>query len=162
MKPFGERSFEGFETFEELRASAYEPVPKCAGIYQVLWSTGYRPRFLNRSPAGWFKGRDPTVPIETLERKWVDRTACVYIGKAGGSRQRATLRSRISQFERFGRGKPVAHWGGRYIWQVVGVNSLLVCWLPTPKEFPYRVERKMLIEFQLKYGCLPFANLRLS
>ena len=59
----------------------------------------------------------------------------------------------------FGLGKPCAHWGGRYIWQLADAKDLLVYWKPTLGRDPRLVEKAMLSKFVEKYGCLPFANL---
>jgi hypothetical protein len=160
MEPFGVAPWEGFMTFEALRAAAYRDVPTHPGVYQVLLPTTAKPIFLRKSPAGRFKGRDPTVPLETLNRRWIGDAACLYIGKAGGLGQQPTLRSRISQLGRFGAGEPVAHWGGRYLWQLGHAESLVVCWAHMPKEEPPMVERKLLCQFLSKYDGPPFANVR--
>lgn len=160
MEPFGVARWEGFMTFEELRAAGYGNVPNHHGIYQVLSPTSAMPAFLPKSPAGRFKGKDPTAPVEVLYRRWVYSANCLYIGKAGGPSQRATLRSRISQFGRFGAGEPVAHWGGRYIWQIADAETLVVCWAHMPKEVPTLVERKLLCQFLSKHNSPPFANIR--
>ena len=41
-----------------------------------------------------------------------DKTDVLYVGKA------KNLRERIKRYWKFGEGKPVAHWGGRYIGQI--------------------------------------------
>jgi hypothetical protein len=33
-----------------------------------------------RAPAGWFKSKDPSVPIGALRDNWVDGVDVVYIG----------------------------------------------------------------------------------
>jgi hypothetical protein len=77
----------------------------------------------------------------------------VYIGKA------ARLRTRLRQYRDHGQGKPVGHWGGRYIWQLSDSGELLVAWKVT-NDAPRLVEKEMLAAFVDRYGQLPFANLR--
>ena len=62
---------------------------------------------------------------------------------------------------KFGQGKPVAHHGGRYIWQIKDSEELVVCWksLENGKN-PRQLEAEMIHEFKKKYGKLPFANLK--
>jgi len=161
LKPFGGVPFEGFKTFAELSEERCASVPRRPGVYLVLWCHSRCPRYLERSPAWWLRGRDPAVSVEKLKSKWVEGASCIYIGKAGHFPPRkATLRSRISQFERFGRGKSASHWGSRYIWQIQVARSLLVCWFPTPADSPSDFERKFLCQFRLEYGCLPFGNIK--
>jgi hypothetical protein len=62
------------------------------------------------------------VPVEALQSKWVPDAHTSYIGKADNARRR------LEQFARFGAGEPVAHWGGRYIWQLADSAELLVAW----------------------------------
>ena len=69
------------------------------------------------------------------------------------------LQKRIEEYRRNGGGEPVAHWGGRYIWQLEDRDDLLVAWNVT-NEDPAVVESRMLDHFVGRYGVLPFANLR--
>lgn len=158
-QPFGELPFEDFRTLEELRRSDLESVPREAGVYQVLWPFENLPEFLNASPAGRFKGRDPTVPRDTLIANWIPGEHTIYIGKAGTLAGRQTLRSRLRQYLRFGQGEPVAHWGGRYIWQIERSDALVFCWHTTPGIRPRDVERSLLAQFRGQHNRLPFANL---
>ena len=129
------RGFEGFVTFDDLRDGALERVPKRAGVYVVLTQGCVTPAFLERSTGGRFKGRDPTVPLFELERKWVAGAQCLYIGKA------EDLQRRLRQYTRFGARSPVGHWGGRYIWQLTAASSLDVAWRElTPGETARQAE----------------------
>jgi len=60
----------------------------------------------------------------------------------------------------FGAGRPVGHWGGRYIWQLADADSLLVCWKELDCDVPLVVEQQMIDEFVASCGKLPFANCR--
>ena len=76
-------------------------IPDVKGVYAVLFPDGLQPSFLARSPAGHFKGKDPTLTIMELQERWVAGTSIIYIGQAGGRRgerdSRATLRKRLRQ-----------------------------------------------------------------
>jgi hypothetical protein len=149
--------FVGFVTVRELRASALSQVPKLPGVYEVLYQSERQSRFLERSPGGRFKGKDPTVTVSELETARVSNAAIVYIGKAGRATGSSTLRTRLRQYLQFGAGQLVGHWGGRYIWQLADAEDLVVCWRPTGEQEPADVERQMLEAFQRAYGCLPLA-----
>lgn len=106
------RGFAGFLPVAQLAASRYATVPLESGTYVVLRAKGGAPAFLERGRGGWWKGRDPTVPVERLEREWVHGAQTVYIGKA------ASLRERVGLLVTFASGEPVMHWGGRLLWQL--------------------------------------------
>jgi hypothetical protein len=57
-------------------------VPSSPGVYTVVRPATTPPSFLDTSPAGWFKGKDPTVPRKQLAAAWVPGESIVYIGKA--------------------------------------------------------------------------------
>jgi hypothetical protein len=58
------------------------------------------------SPAGWLRGRNPTVPISDLSEAWVRDTCVVYIGKA------TSLRTRLRAYLAHGSGRRSSHWSG--------------------------------------------------
>jgi hypothetical protein len=92
----------------------------------------------------------------TLHAKWVPGAHTVYLGKGD------KLQSRLKTYARFGAGEPVAHWGGRYIWQLADADELLVAWralgdgVATARED----EIGLLGHFRALHDCQrPFANL---
>lgn len=110
----------GFVGFERFAAMLSDRPPVSPGVYVVLREKLSRPAFLSRSPAGWFKGQDPTVAVAELEAAWPEGAHCVYIGKAGpGAAGTRGLRQRIRELRQYGDGRPVGHQGGRRIWQLV-------------------------------------------
>lgn len=147
--------FVGWATWPTLRGSDYSPIPALPGAYLVYAPSAVSPAFVHPSPAGWFKGEDPTVPEARLRSEVVDGTNVVYIGKAD------KLRRRLTQFGRFGGGEPVGHRGGRLIWQLADADELLVAWHEiTWGEAARDYERRLLAAFaELHDGRRPFANL---
>jgi hypothetical protein len=113
-------------------------------------------RFLTESVGGHFKGKNPTVAVNKLRSKWVEDALVLNIGKAGAGK--ATLRSRLKQYVRFGQGEAVGHHGGRYIWQLAHSENQRVCRKVTPDD-PRTVEKALIENFETAYGKLPFANL---
>lgn len=149
----------GFVGFTPLASIDTALIPDTPGVYVVLRPGGPTPVFVDRSIAGWFKGKDPTVDVRTLEARWVDGAEVLYIGKADARKRGGGLRQRIREYQRFGAGKPVGHTGGAYIWQLADSASLLIAWRATePGEAPAGVEADMIDAFVLGYGALPFAN----
>jgi len=153
--------FSGFASISYLQESECIDVPIIRGVYLVLYIPNTKPIFLEESVGGHFNGNNPTVSIERLNNKWINNVKVIYIGKAGGENNQATLRSRIGCYMRFGQGTPVGHWGGRFIWQIANSNSLKICWKPTPNENPREIESELILEFKRQNNDrLPFANLR--
>lgn len=149
--------FIGFVPFAELPTSS---VPTKPGVYAVLRLTNTAPTFRTVSPAGWFKGRDPSTATEVLESKWVPDIEVLYIGKAtGGKDGRRGLRKRLEEYRRHGAGEAIGHWGGRYIWQFADADRLLVAWLETPQRDAGDVEAELIAAFRDRTGALPYANL---
>lgn len=145
--------FQGFVRFQDLRESALATVPRTEGTYVVLGQS-LPPVFVPESCGGHFKGRNPTVALAVLEAKWVAGTEVLYIGKANN------LQRRLRQYADFGAGRPVGHWGGRFIWQLADSNSLLVAWMRSPQgEMPQVLEADLVAAFKTEHQRLPFANI---
>lgn len=87
--------------------------------------------------------------------EWILDANVVYIGKAND------LRTRLKAYARFGAGEPVAHWGGRLIWQLSDADQLRIAWRPLSAAGTARdLERLVLAHFiTLHHGKRPLANL---
>ena len=150
--------FEGFLAISALQTSKCREVPDMRGVYLVLRPDYTRADFLPESTGGHFKEKNPTVPVKCLESRWVENALVLYIGKAGPGT--ATLKSRLKTYVQFGQRKRVAHWGGRYIWQLRHSRDLLLCWKVTADTLPRTEERRLIQEFKAVYADPPFANLK--
>ncbi len=149
--------FTGFLTIGELMDSR-KTIDTSKGVYFVLNLSESSPTFVEKGTGGYFKGNDPNVSIDVLKSKWVENTKVVYIGRGGQTDKNSTLHSRLSDYLRFGKGKKVGHWGGRYIYQIGNSKQLVICWKYT--DYPEGVESNLIDEFLSLYGKLPFGNLR--
>jgi hypothetical protein len=114
--------------------------------------------FLEKSGGGWFRGEDPSYPLEDLKSKWVEGAPILYVGKAGPSAGR-TLRKRILELVRFGSGEPIAHRGGRALWQLAGIWQSKIAWR-TDIADPLGSEQRLLARFEKRFRKLPYANFR--
>ena len=154
--PIDLSGFVGWVPFSRLPDA---DVPTGPGVYVVVRPSPGPPSFLDVSPAGHFKGVDPTVQIAELAALWVPGARVVYIGKANlGVSGRRGLRKRLSEFRKSGAGRPVAHSGGRRIWQLVDHAELLVGWRVTDDAQARPTERALIAAFSAHYGARPLAN----
>ncbi|MFL5953424.1 MAG: hypothetical protein ACJ76I_04855 [Gaiellaceae bacterium] len=152
--------FGGFTTFADLLDGQLQNVPCEPGTYVVIRASDASPTFLDTSCGGHFKGRDPAVRREILMGKWNESCALLYIGKADRSTRRRSLRRRLHEYARFGRGEPIGHWGGRYIWQLADSEDLLVAWRAAQHgQTGADAESELVAMFKERYGRLPFANI---
>lgn len=144
---------EGFEGWVPLTTLDMAEVPTTPGVYLAYRVASSEPELLVASRAGRFKGREPSIDVPGLRSKWVTGGNTVYIGKAND------LRRRLRQYQQFGGGAPVGHWGGRYIWQLADHRSVLIAWRQSSK--PEIAEAELLRRFLAAYGKPPFANIAL-
>lgn len=133
-----EQGFDGFLSIRHLRNTGLREVPDKMGVYLVLRVTPEAHEFLEKSPAGHFKGQDPTVTLEVLHENWINGAIVLNIGKAGAPGSSATLWSRLKQYLEFGAGKPVGHRGGRLIWQLKDAQDLVIVWKVIESDVPTR------------------------
>ena len=157
-----EYGFRGFLSVTRLAESRCAEVPVERGVYIVVRDTLMPPKFLDQSVGGRFRQMDPTVPLDVLNARWVEGAVVLYIGRARGPGVRSLLQQRIKRYIRFGQGRVVAHYGGRFIWQLRDHRVLLLAWMPTPDEDPAVVETALQAAFVAKHGRPPFANLKLE
>lgn len=150
--------FQGFEPISQVRQNN-KIIPQKKGVYIIL-KTAKKYTFREIGSGGYFKGKNPNVPLEELKANWVDNCQIVYIGKAGSTNSLSTLRSRLTQYFQFGQGKDVGHQGGRYIWQLEEAETLYVCWKTIESIEPATVETNLIKEFTRYHGKRPFANLK--
>jgi len=156
--------FTGFIRLKDI-GNDFNIFPETKGLYIICTDVNQDISFCNPGTAGFFKGKDPNVTIDELNRKWVEDANVLYIGRAGGTAKngrvyRSTLKTRIMQYIKFGRGKNIGHWGGRYIWQIKGSEDLMIAYKILEEENPVIEEQELINKFKSHYnGRLPFANL---
>lgn len=154
--------FVGFRTLVQLREDSCLSVPADTGAWVVLRDWTAPPKFMPKSTAAVWRRQNPTVSVDELAAKWVEDACVLYIGHADGPGVRDRLQQRIKRFIRFGTGRAVAHWSGRYIWQLSGASALRFAWYPTDKRDSDPLVNRMFKAFHESYGKLPFANLEVE
>lgn len=154
-----ELGFEGFRPVGQLHAGQCVEVPNERGVYAVFRDhTPEPPAFLPRSTAPEWRGQDPSRPIEELTERWVPGAEILFVGVARGPGVRSRLKQRVKRFLRFGHGKVVGHWGGRFVWQLRDHAALRVAWKATGDADPLDLADELRAAFRERYGVLPFAD----
>ncbi|MDR0617136.1 MAG: hypothetical protein LBG29_10045 [Synergistaceae bacterium] len=154
--PYG---FSGFVLIGELMDKNCEQVPSVPGIYIVSVPKGFEHKFLPESPVLPRRQVARFKSVNCLEKKWVEGTTVIYIGKSGGDHKKATLRHRLRAYMRSGSGKNARHYGGEYIWQLERIRSCPVAWMPLLEGDPEKAEGDLIDRFTEQYdNRLPFAN----
>ena len=149
--------FVGFQATVTLQLDRCERVPIERGVYVVTRDPEYPPQFRAKSPAGHYRGGDPTLPVEALSERWIAGATVLYIGVAPGTGVRALLQQRIKRTVRFGGGADIAHPGGAALWQLEGSMQLRFAW-KTLDEDPQPLAEALLAEFVARHGRAPFAQ----
>ena len=149
--------FEGFRSVRDLRRDDCRDLPRENGVYLLVRDRAGEPRFNVKGTAASWRGQNPNVKVDELKEKWVAGAIVMYVGRAAGTGVRGKLQQRIKRWLRFGEGKNVAHWGGRYVWQLADAYDLPVAWKACKDAV--RQEVALLKAFEDKYGAMPFANL---
>ncbi len=136
---------------------------KC-GVYAVVYKKNDIPDFKDpgSGPEIW-DGRKVNVSVGELADNWITfkngDEHIIYIGRAGGENTKTNLKKRIRKYILFGLGNKVAHYGGRYIWQIGNFRDLEINWEPVDR--PAEIERNLLDQFKKEHNQrLPFANLK--
>ena len=158
LEDIKDQGFVGFIKISDLMRDSSK-IPDRPGVYMVLYAGSSTPTFLEIGTGGFFDGTDPNMPVSYLKQKWGNDTVVVYIGKAGGIGNKATLSKRLRMYLRFGQGKPVGHYGGRLIWQIENSGDLLICWNTMISDEPRNVEAELIRDFVKCYKKKPFANI---
>ena len=143
----------GFVGWTAVREAASD-VPDTPGVYVVYSDRRRAGEFLATNPAGWHKGQDPTVPSALLEERWIADVGVLYFGSA------PDLRKRITRLGQFSAGEPVAHYGGRILWQVSFSAEFLVAWKEADDDDHASEKRGYVRQFKSTFGRQPFANIQ--
>lgn len=152
--------FEGFLSIEELWQNN-SIIPNTKGVYLIINPYLDNIDFLEHGVGGFFKNKNPNISIKELSNNFVPNSLVIYIGKAGTLNNKSTLKTRIKQYLKFGQGKKVGHWGGRFIWQLTNHKKLLICWKNTENIEPREIEKLLISQFKLQFNNQrPFANLK--
>jgi hypothetical protein len=153
-----EQGFIGFKTVHQLW-SDHSAIPNEKGIYLVITPDPAKNLFLNQGVGGFHKNRNPNIDLNRLGQRWVSDSLVLYIGQAGGNGSSSTLKKRLKQYLDFGKGKPVGHYGGRFIWQLANHPDLIIAWKNIEGKDTRDEEKRYIHEFESFYGVLPFSNI---
>jgi hypothetical protein len=145
-----------YQTIEALYNNGCSLIPNEKGVYMLVVPDTFNVEFSDQTTAiTEFDGKSLLYQISSLKIKF-EKTdkKILYIGKAGGERNR--LRQRIRQYIRYGYKEVKNHRGGRAVWQINNCKLLLLGYCPF--ENPEDKERELLENYFERYGTLPVAN----
>ena len=109
------------------------------------------------STGGWFKGQDPSAPLDVVRAHWVQGAHVVYVGKGAG---RKGLKGRLCQLLDLGFGKYCGHRGGRLLWHLKDSGALLVRRRTCVAEEADGAETEAIASFKAAYdGKRGYANM---
>ena len=154
-----QQGFEGFLLVGQLRHDRCEALPNLPGIYAVVRETIEKPEFMTRSNAAEYRGESPTRPIDELIECWVPRAQILFYGRAFGPGVRSLIKQRVKRYMRFGQGRVVGHWDGRFVWQLRDHSSLRIAWKVIESGDLQAAEDELQLRFSAHYGEPPFANM---
>jgi hypothetical protein len=137
----------------DLLARVEEPdpdwtdLPARPGLYLVLWPPAEPLRFRNQAGA---QGQALALRWQKSSRHAA--TDILYLGQAN------SVRNRIRQLARFGRGRATDHEGGRDLWWVDGIEQAEVLVQTCPEGRQTGFENAALERFHQAHGDFPLAN----
>ncbi len=141
----------GFVGFIPLVGLDPQSLPQTRGMYAVLRDPRIDVAFVASSPVARRRPH-PAMQLQSKMERLNDQPI-VYLGKADPS---DGLRGRLGAFSR----KSSAHTGGRALWQLADVATLLTAWRETPDHPSAEMETQWLVAFRTEHGDYPFANWR--
>ncbi len=150
--------FEGFATVADLARSGCLEVPVARGVLVVVREPADPPRFMPSSPAGRYRGMNPSVKPEVLEKRWVPGAVVLYVAAADGTGVRNQLQQRIKRSIRYGSGAAIGAEGGSALWQLADHRRLRFAW--RAGEGATELAAAMLAAFEARHGAPPFAVAR--
>ncbi len=125
------------------------------GIYMIVLPDNFgKIGFEKQSKLKIWRGEEVSVPVETLQEKWVENAEVLYIGKC--SSKTKTAKKLVLKHIAFWNGKNVSAYGGKVIGQIQNFDNLQVWYLECDN--PSQMKDRLLNAFEEQYGNLPFAN----
>ncbi|MHB2019286.1 MAG: hypothetical protein ACYCW6_20235 [Candidatus Xenobia bacterium] len=140
----------------------------CCGLYAITVPAEYKPRYIAPEKARERHNVLHPRSVQELKQKWIGNADVVYYGKASGRVKPRSLRRRLMDLLKHGRGKTTdpgpdttggPHKDGETIWQLQGYESFMLWALPTgDAPQPRQLEATLLSRFRSERGHSPFAN----
>lgn len=134
--------------------SDWTDLTQSSGIYAVVWPNGVPIQF--RATPGQARFARATTP-GILAAKWQSinnrtQTDMGSLGKAD------SLRARVRLSARFGVGRTRYHGGGEWLWQLIGIDQVVILAQPCPLGKQIGFENAFLERFSEEHDELPLAN----
>ncbi len=137
----------------------WQDLPASPGVYAVCMSGWQTCSLLPQAGLAKHAKPEDTGVLEAKRKQILagPPTNVIYLGKAGC--ETSDLCQRLSQLAHFGVGKWKNHKGGRWLWQLDGIEKARIYMWCCPRGRPESLKRELLERFRDIYGDLPLANL---
>lgn len=157
---------DGFSGFIPLKSFLKDAVigdrPDVEGVYAIVRESAARPAFredVHRNP------RPKIYSAAEAEARWVDGAQTLYLGKGPlrklSKGRRQGLAQRLHELRAHGYDGSANHYGGKLLWQIDDMDSLIVAWKVLPAGAADANETALIHRF-MKMDSLrraPYANI---
>ncbi|MCU1509499.1 MAG: hypothetical protein JWQ12_1764 [Glaciihabitans sp.] len=130
------------------------------GVYVVVRESTDVPKFRDEDHR---KPRPKRWSAEDAADRWVSGVQVLYFGKgplrSSKAKRRQGLARRVRELQKHGYRGGANHYGGKLLWQIDDIDSLLIAWKPLAEGESAAIESGLIRGFERVMGRQPYANI---